>query len=441
MKIGLIGSGGREHALAKGLTKFSNRDLLFVYGSHINPGISLIAENLTTGSLTDLHAISEFFSHNEVDYVIVGPETPLMAGVVDHLRKINIPAVGPTQAQAQIESDKFYMRDLLERHASWGSPSWHLAKSREQAKTFINQVGEIAVKPVGLTGGKGVRVMGVHMKTISETLDYVDEWISQEGKVLLEERLVGEEFSRMVFASNNTIVPMPVAQDFKYAFEGDTGPMTGGMGSYTSADGSMPFIRPEDLDQADKFIQETIQALELETESTYQGILYGQFMLTRNGIRLIEFNARFGDPEAINVMALIQGDPANFFKQIADGNLTKQNNLFAPMASVCKYLVPEMYPEPHAAVSFTINENLISDSGLNCIFASVKSKGAQLETLGSRTMAIVGIGDNPEDLSDKIETLLMDIQPKSLRHRKDIADRVTIQQKIAHMDNLRKSGG
>lgn len=442
MKIGLIGNGGREHALAKAFMRNKERDTLFVYANEHNPGIDSLAANTHLGSYTNTSAILDYFKAQKVDFVMVGPEAPLMESIVDQLRSEGIPAVGPTRAQARLESDKAFMRQFLNRNVPAGSLRWKVVENEQKALDFINQIGEVAVKPIGLTGGKGVKVMGTNLHSITETLNYASEWIRQDGSVLLEERLLGEEFSRIIFAADEKIAPMPVAQDFKYAFDDDQGPMTGGMGSYTMPNGSMPFISQEDLATADQIMLEVIRAIGEETGSPYQGVLYGQFMETAAGPKVIEFNARFGDPEAINEMMLLEGDVPQLFHQIACGQLDPQKISFKSEASLCKYLVPQEYPEKSVkGILFNIDEALIHNNGLDIIYASVKKSGEKLETLGSRTMALAGTSDNMDQLSKHLENVLEQIEPAEFRHRKDIGAKKILEKRIEHMKNIRNQAG
>ncbi len=440
MKIGLIGNGGREHALAIALTREGQRDALYVYGTHLNPGIEKLTVSSCLGDLRDIEKIVDFFVTSNVELVVVGPEVPLILGVSDKLRSKGLKVVGPTKAQARLEGDKIFMRDLLFRRIKSGSPRWRKVDEVASALEFISEVGPVAVKPVGLTGGKGVRVMGVHLSSIEEVQQEVKLLLERDGTVLLEERLIGEEFSRMAFVSNHEVVPMPVAQDFKYAYDGDKGGMTGGMGAYTMPNGSMPFLNEEDLKQADSILQLTMDALAEATGEEYRGILYGQFMATANGVRVIEFNVRLGDPEGINTMCLIQNDVVNLFNKIACGKMSPHDVSFMPKASICKYLVPTPYPDvSNEYVEIDLSENEIERAGFSVIFASVVRQGRGLRTLGSRALAIVGVGDDVFSISDQMEELLMRIEPPTLRHRKDIGDREVIRNKIEKMRNIRNS--
>lgn len=438
MRIGLVGSGGREHAIAKALCKYSSRDSLYVYGSHLNPGIQKLAASSLIGDMRDVRAIEDFFTANQVELVVIGPEVPLMDGASDALRLKGIRVVGPSKAQARLEGDKVFMRDLLRRRVKKGSPRWKEVCDIAAARNFIDEVGQVAVKPVGLTGGKGVSVMGVHYHTMEAALQKVQNALEEDGVVLLEERLIGEEFSRIAFVCDGKLSAMQVAQDFKYAFDGDQGGMTGGMGAYSMADGSMPFLTKTDLQEADAILQLTVDAIEEESAENYRGFLYGQFIATAQGVRVIEFNVRLGDPEAINLMTLFESDAPIFLGDLADGFLNINGATFSPKASVSKYLVPAAYPQigdEHVLVDF--DEDGIKREGFSLIFASIVEKSHGLETLGSRALAIVGVGDDPGSISTKMEVLLDQMEPATMRHRKDIGDARIINTKIQKMESLR----
>ncbi len=438
MKIGLVGSGGREHAIAKALTKNPSRDTLYVYGSHLNPGIQKIAAGMVIGDLCDSIKVEEFFTTSAVDFIVIGPETPLICGVSDQLREKGFGVVGPQKALANLEGNKSFMRDLLRRRVGKGSPEWREVKDIDAARDFITEVGQVAIKPLGLTGGKGVWVMGVHFQMLEEALVKVQEELDQDGVILLEERLIGEEFSRMSFISDGKIVPMPVAQDFKYAYDGDQGGMTGGMGSYTMADGSMPFLKESDLEEADEIIRLTVKAIEEEMGEKYRGFLYGQFMATAKGVKVIEYNVRLGDPEAINMMMMLESDAALLMEGIAAGKLDDSLVKFSKKCSLCKYLVPAGYPEKKDQIKVDLDIDGIEKEGFSIIFASIIEEEKALKTLGSRALAIVGLGEQITYLSQKMEALLDRIEPSSLRHRKDVGDEQIIQEKVQKMLTLRQ---
>lgn len=439
MKIGLIGNGGREHAMAIGLCN-NPETQLFVAAQGKNAGIAELAGHYQETSFTQPQMIVDYFSHQRVDFVVVGPEATLMLGIVDQLRSAGIPTVGPTQAQAQLEGDKSFMRHLLRDQIGWGSPAWSTVSSLADARTFLDAVGQIVVKPLGLTGGKGVRVMGIQLEGHDEVLDYIDQLLTSDGEVLLEECLIGEEFSRMAFVSDGVIAPVPLMQDFKYAYDGDRGLMTGGMGAYSTADGGLPFVSADDLNQADSLLAEVVQALEKTTGEAYRGFLYGQFMVTNSGIKLIEFNVRLGDPEALNLMAILATDAAMAFHQIAAGRLDREGVQFQQKASVSKYLVPNAYPDPIThPIPFSLDDIAVEQAGLMLIHGSVeKVSPAEWLALGSRTFGLVGLGETPGAVCESIDGFLSKTPIPELRYRKDVGSAQVIANKIKRMEQIRR---
>ncbi len=438
MKIGLIGNGGREHAIARGLCQ--HKDVrLFTAASSSNPGIQELSENIHLTDLEDLQSIAAFFKNQDVDLVVVGPEKPLIAGIVDLIRDAGAPIVGPTQSQARLEGDKSFMRKLLSERVGWGSPKWQRVTALSEAKQFLDVLDAVVVKPLGLTGGKGVRVAGAQLESQEDTLDYIQSLLDSDGAVLLEEQVIGEEFSRMCFVSDGVLIPVPCMQDFKYAHDGDQGLMTGGMGAYSMADGGLPFLAPGDYEQADRLLKETVQALEAETGAPYRGFLYGQFMATHDGIRVIEYNVRLGDPEALNLMALLDTAAHEVFHAIALGELTAGEAAFKNQASVSKYLVPRSYPDPiKEPIVFAFNPDQAREHGLSVIYGAIERQGPKTwSALGSRTLGLVGLGSSPGAVSEQIETFLEQVSLPQLRHRQDIGDKEIIRQKILKMKGVR----
>ena len=208
-----------------------------------------------------------------------------------------------------------------------GSIVYRVFDNVEDAGDFIDEFGQdVVVKPIGLTGGKGVKIVGEHLEDGEEAKKYVKEIINNKisghARVVIEERLIGEEFTVQAFVDGESIVPMPAAQDHPHAYEGDQGPITGGMGSYSDRDGLLPFLDKKSYEESVKIMEDTINAVKNEV-GPYKGILYGQFMLCKDGPKLVEYNARFGDPEAMNVLPLLKTDFVDICQGIVDGNLKK----------------------------------------------------------------------------------------------------------------------
>lgn len=427
MKILVIGGGGREHAIVSAITSAEVYALL----SKKNPGILKHAKKYLIHDETDAESAVAFARECNVDYVIIGPEAPLQAGVADALWNAGFPVVGPKQAAARIETDKGFCRELMKKYQIPGSPHYKICKTPEEAVSYISSyAGELAIKPTGLTGGKGVKVMGEQVDR-EGACAYARTLKNQD--IILEERLLGEEFTLMAFVDGKTLVPMPLVQDHKRAFEGDVGPNTGGMGSYSLETHTFPFVSKSEVDAAFTIMKKTVSALAAEG-CEYKGILYGQFMNTRDGPKVIEYNARFGDPESMNVLTLLTSDFAEIVKHICEGTLSPTDVTFASKASVCKYIVPQGYPEnPKSGEPFSFD----TVPHVSVYYANTVCEKGVLTTLTSRTIAFVGVGDSLEEAEKWAEMACQTVKG-NVRYRKDIGTSDLFAKRIAHMKGLRK---
>lgn len=420
MKILLVGHGAREHAIAVALARSPQEPRLFAYMATPNPGIIRLAEDWEEGALTDLGNLSSYAKRVKADLVIFGPESPLAAGAVDSLTEKGFACVGPHKALARIETDKAFMREFMKEHLGRGYPSWWVFSDLSSLETHLRAHPASVLKPVGLTGGKGVRVMGRQVATVEEALEYARPFFEREGKILVEEFLEGEEFSLMVFTDGKRSLPMPLVQDYKYAYEGDTGPMTGGMGSYSNPDHLLPFVSYSDFEAAFGIVEETVRKLSKVTGLPYRGILYGQFVQTANGPKIIEFNARFGDPEAMNVLSLLVTDPVEIFRSIVAGDLVPEVE-FAHEATVCKYLVPRGYPEaPEVGQPFSLPVEDLFAAGIEVYFASVRQVDGRYLTTSSRSVALLKRSSLPTEAKETLNMFLKSRCPPTLYYRHDI---------------------
>ena len=428
MKILVVGGGGREHAIARALACNSETEIFSVMAKQ-NPGISRIAKGIRLCRETDISRIMSYARERGVDYAFIGPEAPLEAGIVDQLESAGINCVGPTRAAARIETDKAFCRGMMEQHNIDGCPKYRVFHNTDDAVSFIrDHEGDLAIKPVGLTGGKGVRIMGEQVDPAG-AIAYVK---SLSGNVILEERLIGEEFTLQAFVDGTSIVPMPLVQDHKRLFEGDLGPNTGGMGSYSLPDHLLPFVSKSDYKKALAIMHSTIAALE-RTGHPYKGILYGQFMNTAKGPKVIEFNARLGDPEAMNVLSLLTTDLSDIVVNLTNGSLSAANVAFEKKATVCKYIVPEGYPEsPVSGDLLTLG----ASSGAILYYANVEEHEGKLSTLTSRALAFVGIGPTLKEAEQSAEQSASAVKGR-VRYRRDIGTSALLEQRIAHMKELR----
>jgi len=435
MRILVVGTGAREHAICRAI---GNEAELHSIMSNKNPGIARISK-FKISSEKDIEAVKKYALDNRIDMAVIGPEAPLEMGIVDALQEAGIGCVGPTKEAARIETDKAFMRNLFEDHKIPGSLVYKVFDNTHDAGDFIEDFGEdVVIKPVGLTGGKGVKIMGEHLKDASDAKSYIkeiiDNKISGHPKVVIEERLVGEEFTVQAFVDGSHVVPMPAAQDHPHAFEGDQGPITGGMGSYSDKNGLLPFLDQKSYDESVKIMEDTVKAIKTEV-GPYRGILYGQFMLCKNGPRLVEYNARFGDPEAMNVLPLLNSSFVELSEGIVNGNLKKAD--FESKATVCKYVVPRGYPETKAANQvLNVDEAKINDAGAIVYYAAVNQKDDKIYTSSSRALGLVGIGDSIAEAEEICEKVTGHVKG-DVYHRSDVGTAELIEKRIRHMEKIR----
>ena len=378
-----MGSGAREHAIASALTKSSDVELYAAMSSR-NPGIMKLAKGATVMQIGDPRAVSNYAERTHTELAVVGPEAPLVNGVVNELMKFGVRCVGPIKELASLEGDKGFCRELLSKYSIAGNPLYRVFTEVDSAESFLKTSGPVAIKPAGLTGGKGVRVSGEDLPTKDSELAYAREILHNRiggiPKVVIEERLEGEEYSLQAFVDGRSIYVMPLVQDHKRAFENDSGPNTGGMGSYSDRDQSLPFVSEEHLEVSSRIVADVVRALRTETGEEYRGVLYGQFMLARSmneeklSPKLVEFNCRFGDPEAMNVLPILseEVDFLGVCEAIADGNLKSKHVAFEGKATVCKYMVPADYPhKPKSDEPIFVDEEAVAASGGLLFYASV----------------------------------------------------------------------
>ncbi|NLU45554.1 MAG: phosphoribosylamine--glycine ligase [Euryarchaeota archaeon] len=439
MRVLSVGGGGREHAAVEALHRSGVE--IYAVMKNKNPGIIQRAKAYELIDENDVDRVCDFALRYDVNLAFIGPEAPLEAGLVDALENIGVSCAAPTKAAARIETSKQFMRELVTKHGIAGNLGYAGFGNAEDALSYLETVtGEIVVKPIGLTGGKGVKVWGEHINSLEEAADYVREIFHDNvggAGVIIEEKAVGEEFTLMVFADGKDIVPMPLVQDHKRAYEGDVGPNTGGMGSYSDADHLLPFVTEEEMLQALSILQAIVDAM-AEEGCPYRGPMYGQFMLTADGPRIIEINARFGDPEAMNVLPILEDNFAAILKEMAAGKLRTEIR-FADKATVCKYVVPRGYgtaPEPGHGIC--VDAEAIRGNGAEVFFANVDMEEDMLLTGTSRSVGVVGIADTIEEAERNCEAALKYVTSDAICIRHDIGTKGLIQSRIDNMKRLRR---
>ena len=415
MNILVIGSGGREHALYWKLSESPQTEQIYAIPG--NPGMGTSAAI----ALDDHAAILRFVKEHEIGLVVVGPEVPLMNGLVDELEAAGIRAFGPRATAAEIEGSKSFAKDLMKKY---GIPTarYEVFTAAEPARAYIRQEGApIVVKADGLAAGKGVIVA----MTEQEALDAVDAIMEDHSfgdagaRVVIEEFMEGEEASLLAFTDGTTIRPMISAQDHKRAYDGDRGPNTGGMGTYAPA----PVMTPEMTERAvEEILKPTIAAMAKEGR-IYRGCLYLGLMVTADGPKVVEFNARFGDPETQVVLPLLDSDLVAIMCACADGTLADVPIRWKDGAAVCVVLASGGYPG-HYDKGQEIHGLADAEAmGALVFHAGTAMKDGKLVTNGGRVLGVIGRGADISSAVDAAYAAATKISFKDAYYRKDIAHR------------------
>ena len=352
------------------------------------------------------------------------------------MKTINIPSIRPTKSLARLETSKSFTRNLLRKYNINGNPKFEIFNKNNisNAKKFIDGLEQCVIKPDGLTGGKGVKVQNDHFKTKKEAFGYCREVLQTHPAVIVEEKLEGEEFSLQCITDGKTVVATPPVQDHKRAFLDDFGPNTGGMGSYSCENHLLPFLAKKDIEEGLKMTQKVAEAMRKETGEFYKGIMYAGLIVTKNGIKLLEYNARFGDPEAMNVLPLMETDFIQVCNAIINQELHKIKIKFKNKATVCKYIVPEGYPDnPIKNRKIEIGK---MPKNAKIYYASVEQKGDGLYTTASRAIACLGIADNLEK-AEKIAEQAANSIKGQVFHREDIGTKKLIEKRLRHMQQIK----
>jgi phosphoribosylamine--glycine ligase len=436
MKVLMVGGGAREHCLAEKLVQDGAE--LFTVMKNMNPGLARLSKEVLQISETEVPAIVDWARKMRIGMAVIGPEAPLEKGIVDALASAGIPSVGPTRSCARLETSKSFTRGLLEKYKITGNPEFRVFTSPDGLREFIAELGDYVVKDEGLAGGKGVRLSGEHLATIDEGAEFAASCIKKSGAVVVEEKFIGEEFSLQCLTDGKTVVGSPLAQDHKRAFEGDVGPNTGGMGSYSDSNHLLPFLGQEDYDAAMEITRKVCAALEKECGQPYRGVMYGGFIATKNGVKLVEYNARFGDPETMNVIPILETSLLDMFAAMTEGKLKESMARYSKKATVCKYVVPIGYGvKSEAGHPLHVDEGAIEKAGAKLFYAAVDRRPEGIFTGTSRALGIVGIGASIHEAEEKAERALAHVKGHVfMRH--DIGTDQAILTKMARMREIRR---
>ena len=414
MNILVVGGGGREHAIC---WKLSNEaDVEKIYCAPGNAGISNVAECVSIGD-SDIEALLQFAKENEIDLTIVGPEVPLVAGIVDEFEKESLKVFGPNKKCAQLEGSKAFSKDFMIRH-NLPTAKYKEYTDLDKAIAEIDEFGyPVVIKADGLAAGKGV-VIPENREDAIETLKEMmaDHKFGHAGdKIVIEEFLTGVETSILAFVDNNTIVPMVSAKDHKKVFEGETGLNTGGMGTFSPSE-----IYTDELAKEiqEKILDKTLEGFKKDNLE-YKGILFVGLMITEEGPKVLEYNVRFGDPETQSVLFRLNTDLSKIMTAIIDNNLKNIEISYSKEQAICVMLTSGGYPEAYEKGKvITGLENL--DSDIVVFHSGTKFNGEDIVTNGGRVIGITAKGSSVKEASDKVYDNIKKINFEGMHYRKDI---------------------
>ena len=411
MNVLVIGSGGREHAIVEALSRSPKSPK--IYAAPGNAGIAALAECVAIKD-TEVEKLVEFAKANNVELTVVGPEAALAVGVVDRFREEGLKIFGPTKAAAEIEASKDFAKRLMKKY-DVPTADYATFSSFDEAMEYVSK-GSLptVLKYDGLAAGKGV-VIATTMEEAEATLrDMLLDTKFGEGRVVIEEFLTGEEFSLMCFVAGNKVVPMPVAQDHKRAYDNDEGPNTGGMGAYTE----LPFITEEDHAYAMTNIMQRVADALVEEGVPFTGVLYGGLMKTPQGIKVIEFNARFGDPETEVVLPRLTSDAVDVFMAVAENEAPVVE--WSKGATLGIVMASKGYPGDYQK-GFAIRGTESVDAKIYHMGTAMKD--GELVTAGGRVMIVVASAPTLEAAQQKARQEIAKIECDNLFYRSDIGNK------------------
>lgn len=383
MRILVLGSGAREHAIVLALLR--DKDSHDIIAAPGNAGTSEVVENVALDP-TNPSVVAKFAKDQDIDLAIIGPEAPLVAGVADRLRQEGIAVFGPNKAAAALEGSKSFAKDIMAR-AGVPTGGWQLVSSEEELQSALDEVGgPYVVKADGLAAGKGVLVTEDRDHAVEHARYYL-----QDGSVLIEEFLNGPEVSLFFLSDGTRVVPLSPAQDYKRAYDLDAGPNTGGMGAYSP----VPWLDDDFVAQVTETIaQPTVDQMR-DNNTPFVGLLYCGLIVTDEGVKVIEFNARFGDPETQSVLARLTDDLAPLLLAAATGNLTPETTIsFSDQVAITVVLASEGYPEsPLTGRPITGLDKAAAIDGVHIAHAATAHVNGGLTATGGRVLSVVALAD------------------------------------------------
>ena len=414
-KILIIGSGGREHALAWKINKSPLVEKIFIAPGNV--GTSLIGENIP---LSKSEEILKWLSENPIDLVVVGPDDYLAEGIVDEIEKMNIPVFGPTKAASKIEWSKAFAKEFMKKE---NIPTASFEKFQESSKALLylkSRKFPIVIKASGLALGKGV-IISENLEEAEKAIkDIIDEKIfgTAGQEIIIEEYLNGKEISVHAFCDGEMAKLFPSAKDHKRAFEGNKGPNTGGMGTISP----VPVVTVKDMkDIEDLIIKPTLKALG-KGGTPFKGLLFPGIMLTEEGPKVIEFNARFGDPETQSYMRILESDIVPILISCTNGTLRNQNIEWSSKSAACIIAASGGYPGSYEKGKEIKGLENINNEDTVVFHAGTKLKENKIVTNGGRVLGVTSVGSNVGEALSKSYSILEQISFEGMQYRKDIGE-------------------
>lgn len=429
MKVLLVGDGAREHIIAEQLARSSE---VYVAMERKNPGIEAMVQKIFVCDFSNIEAIGGWATRENIEVALVTSEVALTRGLGDALSDIGIALASPDSAGSEVGGNTVYAANLMES-AGIARPETVVCRSEQELKKAIADFGNVIMKPAVRVEWKGARFSESDFRKKTDMLKRGKGLVKRHGSVVLERPVDGERFSLQAFTDGKSISAMPPVHTVKRAFEGSTGELTEGMGSY-SAGKLLPFMAQPDFDYARDCLWKLVSAMKAKGVD-YRGVLCGQFIAARKGPVLVDVDAGFGSTETLNNLMLLRTQLAEVVASIAAGSLKPVS--FLEKATVVKYVVPESYPaKPKKKGEITIDERALWNNGAKAYVDSLELKKGKVLTTDERALAVCTSGEKLEDAEAKAEAAASSIGGK-VRHRKDIANRDYISRQLKHMAMVR----
>lgn len=424
----LLGNGGREAVLAEYISKGYS---LYTVCSYENPSIIEMVEKsggkYIVADPFNKDIVSDFIKENNIGICLISSDNLLQDGLIDVAKNLGLKTFGPTSKGAKIEWSKTYALDIVEKLAPEMIIKNYNVTSVEKLKDIIDTYNDdsFVIKPEGLTGGKGVKVGGIHFKGKDKGFEYAKSCLEISGNVIIQEKIEGREFTVMALTDGKNIVVTPITFDYPYRFNEDKGPGTGGMGCLSFENGMLPFLEQKDIEECSKLIKETLKYINRDNLE-FNGVIYGGFFKTKNGIKFIEFNSRFGDPEALNVLNSLETPFTDVMKNIFNKTLSTENCKFKKECTFTVYVVTKEYAVENRKepLKFTINKEAIEKQGVKIYFANTKHlKGNEYSSVSnSRLFGLTTAANSLQEAKEKVYNSIKGNIDEVLDYRTDIGN-------------------